>query len=471
MKKTEELIPLHEEDIHFNIIVHKSHNTYSNLSRTQEHIKFQHKENTTIFGDDIHPKAPFLWAQVTNINRPAHQETQQVPAPKVNLLQYRSKKDNSPSRDELPREISFTSNSNDSRWNIVGKGGKASKQYNIPIHNRFESLPNSDDIEDISKLPNFSCGNCDLKFSSQSVMRTHMKIHKDPNTSTCKCFLSKENQKVIDEVKFLRSELEKSKNEIKTLRESKSLKQNEHDNIIQPQTIRPKEVTRDSVITFRCQNCPFTTKNINNLNHHTKNNHEANSHSHMKCEICNISFNSEGSLKQHMLNEHKERLAQLNCNTCSFQASTRTEFLNHIPIHGVGDQTINLQIIQWKCRNCEEIFENKVTLMNHRRDNHEMPMCYFDMEDRCSQSSERCWYTHKSAQKTNTTNQKIIICFTCKQEFNYIGGMMEHRKEIHPETVKLCTKFSTGECRRVKCWFLHTNQLDFPLLRETQKNP
>ena len=92
MKKTEELIPLHEEDIHFNIIVHKSHNTYSNLSRTQEHIKFQHKENTTIFGDNIHPKAPFSWAQVTNINRPAHQETQQVPAPKVNRLQYRNKK-------------------------------------------------------------------------------------------------------------------------------------------------------------------------------------------------------------------------------------------------------------------------------------------------------------------------------------------------------------------------------------------
>ena len=155
----------------------------------------------------------------------------------------------------------------------------------------------------------------------------------------------------------------------------------------------------------------------------------------LKCDICNVSFDSEGTLNQHMLNEHKERLSQLNCNLCSFQASTRREFINHIPIHGDSDPTTRMQINQWKCRNCEEFFENKVLLMNHRRDNHDMPMCYFDMEDRCSQSPERCWYKHRS-QKSLTTNIKNSKCFSCKEEFNSIGDMMDHRKEIHPETVK-----------------------------------
>ena len=251
---------LHEEDIHFNIIVHKSHNTYSNLNRIQDHIKLQHKENTTIFGDNIHPKAPFSWAQVTNINRPAHQETQHVPAPKVNRLQYRNKKDNSHFRKELPREISSTSNSDDYGWNKVGKGGKASKQYHIPLYNRFESLPDLDHIENISKFQTFSCGNCDLKFSSQSMLRTHIKIHKNLNNSMCKCALSKEHDRTRDEVKFLRSELEKSKNEIKTLKEFNALKHIDNSEIIVSLNEKQPVLIRESVIVLDVQNVPIQAK-------------------------------------------------------------------------------------------------------------------------------------------------------------------------------------------------------------------
>ena len=223
------------------------------------------------------------------------------------------------------------------------------------------------------------------------------------------------------------------------------------------------------MIVLRCTQCPYTSKNSNNLKNHTSSNHSM-SMEKLKCDICNVSFDSEGTLNQHMLNEHKERLSQLNCNLCSFQASTRREFINHIPVHGDSDPTTRMQIKQWKCRNCEELFENKVLLMNHRRDNHDMPMCYFDMEDRCSQSPERCWYKHRS-QKSLTTNIKNSKCYSCKEEFNSIGYMMHHRKEIHPETAKPCTKFATGDCRRAKCWFFHSMQQDFPLGRETMNHP
>ena len=86
--------------------------------------------------------------------------------------------------------------------------------------------------------------------------------------------------------------------------------------------------------------------------------------------------------------------------------------------------------------------------MDHRRDNHDMPMCYFDMEDRCTQLPGQCWYKHKDGVSSGA---KIIKCFTCQQTFNSIEVLMEHRKLVHPEIVKECTKFLAGECKRVKC--------------------
>ena len=83
--------------------------------------------------------------------------------------------------------------------------------------------------------------------------------------------------------------------------------------------------------------------------------------------------------------------------------------------------------------------------MDHRRDNHDMPMCHFDMEDRFTQLPGKCWYRHKSG---TSSDKKDIKCFTCQHTFNSIGMLMEHRKEIHPEIVKNCTKFLAGEYRQ-----------------------
>ena len=105
--------------------------------------------------------------------------------------------------------------------------------------------------------------------------------------------------------------------------------------------------------------------------------------------------------------------------------------------------------------------------MDHRRDNHDMPMCYFDMENRCTQLPGKCWYKHRSSE---TSDSKINKCFPCQQTFNSIGIMMEHRKTMYPETVKVCTKSLTGECRRVVCWFLHNEQV-FLLSEEIEINP
>ena len=159
-------------------------------------------------------------------------------------------------------------------------------------------------------------------------------------------------------------------------------------------------------------------KTIDVINNHIQ------SHRVKKCNICEIIFSGEGTLKQHWLNEHGDQLTQLNCNLCSFQSSRRKEFMNHVPKHGVSDQTESVQIEYFKCKDCGNTFINRRSLMDHRRDNYDMPMCFFDMEDRCTQLPGKCWYKHKAGEPSGA---KVIICFTCQQTFDSIGILMDHR--------------------------------------------
>ena len=215
----------------------------------------------------------------------------------------------------------------------------------------------------------------------------------------------------------------------------------------------PVNPVRQSGISYRCKDCNFTCKTVESLNSHIKK-HDSQD---IQCQICEIKFNSEGRLTQHMLNEHRERLAQLNCNMCSFQSSDKNEFINHVTKHGETDQTMNVQLQHWKCRNCKESFESKWKMMDHRRDNHEMPMCFYDLEGKCKQLPGKCWYKHQLNQTMAPVISNSTKCYSCKEEFASLGMMMEHRKENHPKIVKPCSKFAAGECRREKCWFLHEN--------------
>ena len=66
--------------------------------------------------------------------------------------------------------------------------------------------------------------------------------------------------------------------------------------------IHIKQQERQSVISYKCTYCNFTTKTINHLNTH-KQVHET---KNFECQLCNVAFNSEGVLTQHILNEHKK---------------------------------------------------------------------------------------------------------------------------------------------------------------------
>ena len=395
-EKPEELVLLHDDEVHYNLIVHKNHNIYTRNDTFKKHIEKDHCDQKTNEG-----------------------------------------------------------------WQTVGKKGKVIKKYNIPVQNKYEILTNTDDKEGNQQNQiNFKCDVCSINISTKSMLKTHLKVHKIKPTAQdpCTCTTSKEYAKMQAEIKTLRKELENSNSKLKVLENCSALKPNAD----ATQKDRSVNQVRQSVITYRCKNCNFTCKTVDVLNSHIKK-HDTQIY---QCQLCDITFSSDGLLTQHMLNEHRERFSQLNCNMCSFQSSDKNEFAKHVTKHGKTDTTINIQLKHWKCRNCEASFESKSKMMDHRRDNHEMPMCFYDMEGKCKQLPGKCWYKHKSSQVMKPSSNSTK-CFSCKNEFPSLGSMMDHRKVNHPEIVKQCIKFAIGECERESCWFLHGDKSDDQGFQET----
>ena len=405
-EKPEELVLLHDDEVHYNLIVHKSHNTYKKKDIFKKHIEQVHEDQQNSDG-----------------------------------------------------------------WQTVGRRGKVNKKYNIPVQNKYEILTNTEDIEGSQQnQKNFECDVCNVIISTKTMLRTHMKVHKIKPTAqeNCSCTMSKEYEKMQAEIKILRKELERSNSKVKALENCSALKPSEE--APHKQVEKPVSQVRQSVISYRCKECNFVCKTVNGLNSHTK----KHDNQIYQCQLCDIIFGSDGLLTQHMLNEHRERLSQLNCNMCSFQSSDQIEFANHVTKHGKSDPTINIQLNHWKCRNCETSFESKVRMMDHRRDNHVMPMCFYDMEGKCKQVQGKCWYRHKSSQPDESGSSNITKCFSCKNDFPSLGSMMEHRIKNHREIVKQCTKYAAGECKREKCWYLHEDKSNDQVFQSTstiQENP
>ena len=112
---------------------------------------------------------------------------------------------------------------------------------------------------------------------------------------------------------------------------------------------------------------------------------------------------------------------------------------------------------QFKCDSCGEIFEFKWDMMNHRKKMHEQSvrMCKFFAQGKCIFEDETCWYSHQI--ETNRT-QNPFKCTFCEEVFVSKARMTSHRK-INPTQAKIfkCRNFMLGQCKfeENQCWYSH----------------
>ena len=107
------------------------------------------------------------------------------------------------------------------------------------------------------------------------------------------------------------------------------------------------------------------------------------------------------------------------------------------------------------CYICGWKLDSKEELMKHRKEKHErsVRICQYFIKGCCEHSASECWYKHDSANH----NIKEFKCSECDIVFDVKFDMMRHRKHEHPKHVTVCTKNRRGLCHfgEEKCWFKH----------------
>ena len=146
--KAEELTLIHEDEIHYNIMLPHNHSAFKN-KRTNHTV-----QETTLFGEPNKLPDKKSWAQVTEAFRPG-------------LI-------NPPIFD---KPLKDKHNDEAQGWKTVKKGRKMQtndklESTNVSTHNRFEKLMESDCVIETNITHN--CPNCDNKFISKTSSEKHV---------------------------------------------------------------------------------------------------------------------------------------------------------------------------------------------------------------------------------------------------------------------------------------------------------
>ena len=190
---------------------------------------------------------------------------------------------------------------------------------------------------------------------------------------------------------------------------------------------------------FDCQSCERKFNERTQMVNHQK------VHA-IKCTSCDKTFTSERQLQEHACNDHDEMICHMQCEggRCTAPESQHVENM-------------------FKCNFCEKVFSSRNTLLTHKSDTHKTFKPCRDPVNCVYQSG--CYFSHVPV----TTGK--IRCFQCGEEFENKNTLMIHRK-IHGR-VRLCTKLTDSQCDRGEsCWWSHNmNDQVFQQVTENLRPP
>ena len=150
---------------------------------------------------------------------------------------------------------------------------------------------------------------------------------------------------------------------------------------------------------------------------------------------------------------------EYNCDQCPFQGTSELQLNKHINLKHVAENHSMREVI--KCRNCNEQFSEKWNLMVHRKQKHveSVANCRKKQDGNCPFSDEKCWWNHKNRQ-ANKHNIEQIKCYFCDKIFENKPSLMKHRKAEHRSVVRRCDKYVGNNCpfQSINCWYLHEEE-------------
>ena len=253
--------------------------------------------------------------------------------------------------------------------------------------------------------------------------RTNIGVLKDRQETK----IRKDNHKKIDvveitEEKDFKEDMEKMKAEIKQLKEREIVLQDEYSKCEQ---LLKKKTEEAAKLTLELQDL----KEIISLEGELKKNESPN-------------------LTEQLITVEEEH----NCTECCFQGTSQTELKNHITIkhrivcRNCGEEFLNKSnfMSHRKNKHLETVALCKNKLLDK---------CKFS-------SVKCWWrHTDETDIQKHEGNHtaEIIRCYFCQKPFENKRTMMIHRKKEHRNLVKKCDQFPESKCRfsDEDCWFIH----------------
>ena len=168
----------------------------------------------------------------------------------------------------------------------------------------------------------------------------------------------------------------------------------------------------------------------------------------LRFDVCEFQCNSKKNMNDHNIEISGED-GDFNCKYCPFQGNNNKVLSNHLD-----------NAHQMRCHNCGKIFKTKNELMIHRKSHHpdKIRICRYIENGYCTFGRE-CWYNH-SQENTGGSNQSSVEnyrCTNCEDVFTSRSNMMNHRKNVHSNTIPKCRDYEKGNCTRSdqNCWYIH----------------
>ena len=176
-----------------------------------------------------------------------------------------------------------------------------------------------------------------------------------------------------------------------------------------------------------------------------------------KCGVCKLVRDSKAKLERHMKNHNDD--GDWTCDGCAYQTSEESNLLNHLlekRDHSTKllDHLLNKNVYERreKCTLCGDLFQSKTNLHDHLLIDHRT---YKPCNKIPSCTGLECRFNHKEVGKD------VHLCYQCGDEFNSRIGLMEHMKNNHE--MPPCKHFRNGNCTfRDKCWYSHKFSSDQP---------
>ena len=330
----------------------------------------------------------------------------------------------------------------------------------------------------------FSCEKCDSMFKTKGELDNHLKsVHKDMKNFACKKCTEKyqtrdaliAHEKIHNVVEHY--QCEKCYSMFKTKGELDNHSKTVHKAMrnFACKKCTQKYQTRDAldahekshnvVEHYQCEKCEKIFKTEDDLKEHMKTHTDhleylcgacdkkfkshsirdvhVRSHHTFTCEECDETFTSDMEVKEHVSRKHKKmeyKKREFNCYDCPYQGENSLQLKKHIQItkHNPCEYSE-------ECYTCKKEFTSYWDLMTHRNKEHpSRKQCRYFLKDECHFASDVCWYRHED--KQTNVHKPCETCRECGLKFVNYSQLDKHKKEAHSENVLKCKNLRQGKC-------------------------